>query len=92
MNLTSLPEGETVWAYMKTLANKRFKLNSPFYEDGNKICQIRLRSVAVDVDDEDFLHERSVNLAPGALSGVLQGCSALFLISCLHRDVLNAGF
>ena len=51
-------KGNDVWAYLKTVANKKYTFGDPMYKEGNEACHMQLQYVAVDEGDDTLLDKR----------------------------------
>ncbi|XP_037085641.1 zinc finger protein 511-like [Pollicipes pollicipes] len=50
---------DTVWTYLRTVANKKRTFEDPLYAEGNAACGMQLQYVAVDLDEEELECERA---------------------------------
>ena len=58
MENCALGKEDTVWTYLKTVANKKRTFEDPLYKEGNEACKMQLQYVAVEEDDDTLSDKR----------------------------------
>ncbi|KAF0311588.1 Zinc finger protein 511 [Amphibalanus amphitrite] len=78
-----LNKEDSVWTYLRSIANKRHPFSDPLYKEGNEACRMQLQYVAVDEDD-DTLSDKSEPVS--RFQCAVPGCGR-WLGSVLEQEV-----